>query len=114
MSRIGDWGERAYIHFYRRGLGSRRLDQWASYDGNFDTLQELMDITLELDNRYHERQKEKGSHKKRRLLSLDPNLQGLLKTHLQKGLTIRRIRRARNFKLQRESPILISSIRTIN
>ncbi|MBW0553377.1 hypothetical protein O181_093092 [Austropuccinia psidii MF-1] len=62
MSRIGDWGERAYINFYSRGLASRLLDQWDSYPGNFDTLQELMDITLELDTRYHERQKEKGSH----------------------------------------------------
>ncbi|MBW0467573.1 hypothetical protein O181_007288 [Austropuccinia psidii MF-1] len=53
MSRIGYWGERAYIHVYRRGLASRPLDQLASYPGNFDTLQELMDITLELDTRYH-------------------------------------------------------------
>ncbi|MBW0555906.1 hypothetical protein O181_095621 [Austropuccinia psidii MF-1] len=56
MSRIGDWGERAYIHVYRRGLASRLLDQLASDLGNFDSLQELMDITLELDTRYHERQ----------------------------------------------------------
>ncbi|MBW0553516.1 hypothetical protein O181_093231 [Austropuccinia psidii MF-1] len=51
MSRIGDWGERAYIHVYRRELVSRFLDQLASYPGNFDALQELMDITLELDTR---------------------------------------------------------------
>ncbi|MBW0473795.1 hypothetical protein O181_013510 [Austropuccinia psidii MF-1] len=57
MSRIGDWGERAYIHVYRRGLAARLLDQLASYPGKFDTLQDLMDITLELDIRYHERQK---------------------------------------------------------
>ncbi|MBW0553575.1 hypothetical protein O181_093290 [Austropuccinia psidii MF-1] len=62
MSRIGDWGERAYIHVYRRGLASRLLDHLASYPGNFDTPKELMDITLELDTRYHERQKEKVSH----------------------------------------------------
>ncbi|MBW0522991.1 hypothetical protein O181_062706 [Austropuccinia psidii MF-1] len=62
MSRIGDWGERAYIHVYRRGLASRNLDQLPSYPGNFNTRQELMDITLDLDTRYHERQKEKGSH----------------------------------------------------
>ncbi|MBW0519545.1 hypothetical protein O181_059260 [Austropuccinia psidii MF-1] len=66
MSRFGDWGERAYIHVYRRGLASRLLDQLASYPGNFNTLQELMDITLELDNRYHERQKEKGSHQEKK------------------------------------------------
>ncbi|MBW0493061.1 hypothetical protein O181_032776 [Austropuccinia psidii MF-1] len=53
MSRIGDWGERAYINVYKRGLASRLLNQLASYPGNFDTLQELMDITLELDTRYH-------------------------------------------------------------
>ncbi|MBW0490617.1 hypothetical protein O181_030332 [Austropuccinia psidii MF-1] len=49
MSRIGDWGERAYIHVYRRGLASRLLEQLASHPGNFDSLQELMDITFELD-----------------------------------------------------------------
>ncbi|MBW0589397.1 hypothetical protein O181_129112 [Austropuccinia psidii MF-1] len=38
----------------------------ASYTGNFDTLQELMDITLELDTRYHGRQKEKGSHQEKK------------------------------------------------
>ncbi|MBW0470592.1 hypothetical protein O181_010307 [Austropuccinia psidii MF-1] len=66
MSRIGVWKERAYIHVYRRALESRILDQFASYPGNFDTLQELMDITLELDTRYHERQKEKGSHQEKK------------------------------------------------
>ncbi|MBW0492040.1 hypothetical protein O181_031755 [Austropuccinia psidii MF-1] len=66
ISRIGDWGERAYIHVYRRGLASRPLDQLASYPGIFGTLQELMDINLELDTRYHERQKEKGSHQEKK------------------------------------------------
>ncbi|MBW0480682.1 hypothetical protein O181_020397 [Austropuccinia psidii MF-1] len=66
MSRIGDWGEREYIHVYRRGSASRLLDQLASHPGNFDTLQELMDITLELDTRYHERQKENGGNKKKK------------------------------------------------
>ncbi|MBW0543866.1 hypothetical protein O181_083581 [Austropuccinia psidii MF-1] len=66
MSRIGDWGERAYIHVYRRGLASRTLDQLASYAVNFDTLQEMMEITLQLDTRYHERQKEKGSHQEKK------------------------------------------------
>ncbi|MBW0491573.1 hypothetical protein O181_031288 [Austropuccinia psidii MF-1] len=42
-------------------LRMRESGHLASYPGNFDTLQELMDITLELDTRYHERQKEKGS-----------------------------------------------------
>ncbi|MBW0530589.1 hypothetical protein O181_070304 [Austropuccinia psidii MF-1] len=66
MSRIGDWGERAYIHVYRSGLASRLLDQLASHPGSFDSLQELMDITLELDTRYHEIQKEKCSHQEKK------------------------------------------------
>ncbi|MBW0533877.1 hypothetical protein O181_073592 [Austropuccinia psidii MF-1] len=66
MSRIGDWGETAYIHVYRRGLASRLLDQLAAYTGNFDTLQELMEIALELDIRYHERQKEKSSYQEKK------------------------------------------------
>ncbi|MBW0575015.1 hypothetical protein O181_114730 [Austropuccinia psidii MF-1] len=66
MSRIGDWGERAYINFYRRGLASRPLDQLGAYPGNFVTLQELMDVSLELDTRYHERQKEKGSYQEKK------------------------------------------------
>ncbi|MBW0583839.1 hypothetical protein O181_123554 [Austropuccinia psidii MF-1] len=66
MSRIGDWGEREYIHVYRRGSASRFLDQLTSHPGNFDTLQELMDITLELYTRYHERQKENGGNKEKK------------------------------------------------
>ncbi|MBW0497726.1 hypothetical protein O181_037441 [Austropuccinia psidii MF-1] len=62
MSAIRDWGERAYIHVFRRGFESRLLDKLAPYPGKFDTPQELMEITLGLDTRYHERQKEKGSH----------------------------------------------------
>ncbi|MBW0552174.1 hypothetical protein O181_091889 [Austropuccinia psidii MF-1] len=61
ISRIGDCGESEYIFVYRRGLASRLLDQFASHLGTFYTLQELMDTTLELDTRYHERQKEKCS-----------------------------------------------------
>ncbi|MBW0462988.1 hypothetical protein O181_002703 [Austropuccinia psidii MF-1] len=117
MSRIGDWGERAYIHVYRRGLASRLLDQLASHPGSFDTLQELMDVTLELDTRYHERQKEKRKGLQSReeaFLSMDPINLGLLQAYLQRGLTKRRKRRARSFILQRTSLMLLSSIRKIN
>ncbi|MBW0539993.1 hypothetical protein O181_079708 [Austropuccinia psidii MF-1] len=38
----------------------------ASYPGSFDTFKELMEITLELDTRYNERQKEKGSHQEKK------------------------------------------------
>ncbi|MBW0471140.1 hypothetical protein O181_010855 [Austropuccinia psidii MF-1] len=66
MSRAGDWGERAYIHVYKSELASRDLGQLASHHGTFDSLPELMDINLELDTRYHDRQKEKGSHQKKK------------------------------------------------
>ncbi|MBW0501510.1 hypothetical protein O181_041225 [Austropuccinia psidii MF-1] len=55
VSRIGDWGERALIYHFRRGLACRILDQLASHPSSIDSLQDLMDITLELDTRYHER-----------------------------------------------------------
>ncbi|MBW0463258.1 hypothetical protein O181_002973 [Austropuccinia psidii MF-1] len=50
MSRIGDWGERAYIHFYGRGLAKRLLEKLASHPGTFDTLPELMDVTFHKDS----------------------------------------------------------------
>ncbi|MBW0495072.1 hypothetical protein O181_034787 [Austropuccinia psidii MF-1] len=56
--RIGDWGERALIHHFRKVFPSRILDQFASHPSRIDSLQDLMDITLELDTRYHQRQKE--------------------------------------------------------
>ncbi|MBW0519228.1 hypothetical protein O181_058943 [Austropuccinia psidii MF-1] len=56
VSRIGDCGERALIYHFRRGLASRILDQLASHPSNIDSLQDLVDITLEPDTRYHERQ----------------------------------------------------------
>ncbi|MBW0462254.1 hypothetical protein O181_001969 [Austropuccinia psidii MF-1] len=57
---MGDWGERAYINVYRGGLKPRLLDQFDSHPGKFGSHQELMDITWDLDTRYHERQKEKS------------------------------------------------------
>ncbi|MBW0569145.1 hypothetical protein O181_108860 [Austropuccinia psidii MF-1] len=66
FSRIGDWGERALIHHFRKGLSSRILDQLASHSSRIDSLQDLMDVTLELDTRYHERKKEKGHHQEKK------------------------------------------------
>ncbi|MBW0542680.1 hypothetical protein O181_082395 [Austropuccinia psidii MF-1] len=62
VSRIGYWGERALIHHFRKGLPSRIFDQLASHASRFDSLQDLIDITLDLDTRYHERQNEKSHH----------------------------------------------------
>ncbi|MBW0495727.1 hypothetical protein O181_035442 [Austropuccinia psidii MF-1] len=65
VSRIGDWGERAVIHNFRKGLLSRILDQLASHPSRIDTLQDLMKITLKLYTRYHERKKEKSHHQEK-------------------------------------------------
>ncbi|MBW0561713.1 hypothetical protein O181_101428 [Austropuccinia psidii MF-1] len=65
VSRIGDWGERALIHHFRKGLPSRILDQLASHPSRIDSLQDLMDVTLELDTRYHETQDEKSHHQEK-------------------------------------------------
>ncbi|MBW0570614.1 hypothetical protein O181_110329 [Austropuccinia psidii MF-1] len=51
VSRIGYWGEKALIHHFRKGLPSRILDQVASHPSRIDSLQDLMDISLELDTR---------------------------------------------------------------
>ncbi|MBW0539773.1 hypothetical protein O181_079488 [Austropuccinia psidii MF-1] len=57
VSGIGDWGERALIYHLSRGL--------ASNPSSIDYLQDLMDISLALDTRYHERQKEKNHHQEK-------------------------------------------------
>ncbi|MBW0460520.1 hypothetical protein O181_000235 [Austropuccinia psidii MF-1] len=57
VSIIGDWSERALIHHFRKGLPSRILDQLASHPSRVDSLQDLMDVTLELYTKYHERKK---------------------------------------------------------
>ncbi|MBW0473681.1 hypothetical protein O181_013396 [Austropuccinia psidii MF-1] len=67
VSRIGDWGERALVHHFRKGLDSRILDQLATHPSRIDSLQDLMDVTLELDTRYHERERRRIIIKKRRM-----------------------------------------------
>ncbi|MBW0527860.1 hypothetical protein O181_067575 [Austropuccinia psidii MF-1] len=58
--RAGKWIE-PYLLNISNEDPSYLFNNWS-----FDTLQELIDITLELDTRYHERQKEKGSHQEKK------------------------------------------------
>ncbi|KAI9605280.1 hypothetical protein H4Q26_003262 [Puccinia striiformis f. sp. tritici PST-130] len=51
-------GETAHSHF-RKGLPTRVLDLLAQNTEVFDTLSELIEATLKIDTRHHERQKEK-------------------------------------------------------
>ncbi|MBW0555410.1 hypothetical protein O181_095125, partial [Austropuccinia psidii MF-1] len=66
VPRIGDWGERALIHHFRKGFPSRILDQLASNPSIIDSLQDLMDMTLDLETRYHGRQNEKSNHQEKK------------------------------------------------
>ncbi|MBW0584812.1 hypothetical protein O181_124527 [Austropuccinia psidii MF-1] len=66
VPRIRDRGERHLIHHFRKGMPSRSLDQLASHPSRIDSLQDLMDIPLELDTRYHERQKEKSHNQEKK------------------------------------------------
>ncbi|MBW0568204.1 hypothetical protein O181_107919 [Austropuccinia psidii MF-1] len=66
VSRIEDWGERALIHHFRKGLPPMILDKLASHPSRIDSLQDMMDITLELDTRYHERQNKKSNHQEKK------------------------------------------------
>ncbi|MBW0495149.1 hypothetical protein O181_034864 [Austropuccinia psidii MF-1] len=114
MSRIGDWGERAYIHVYRRGLASRLLDQLASHPVTVDSIQELMDITLQLDTRYHERQKEKGSHQEKKPPISGSNFSKPPQSSSSKKPYHKKNKKGKNFQVSKDKPLLLSSIRTIN
>ncbi|MBW0589861.1 hypothetical protein O181_129576 [Austropuccinia psidii MF-1] len=87
VSRIGDWGERALIHHFRKGLSSRILDQLASHPSKIDSLQDLMDIRLELDTRYHERKRRRIIIKRR---ILKPQSKTLLIIKILQAQVIRR------------------------
>ncbi|MBW0505865.1 hypothetical protein O181_045580 [Austropuccinia psidii MF-1] len=77
MSRIGDRGKGP-----SRGLASRLLNQLASHPRDFDILQEIMDITLEFNTRYHERKKEKGINQEKKPPIIGSNPSKPPKVHL--------------------------------
>ncbi|MBW0556204.1 hypothetical protein O181_095919 [Austropuccinia psidii MF-1] len=102
MSRIGDWGETAYIHSYRRLLASRSLDQLASHPGTFDNLQELMGLTLELHTRYHERHKEKGGNKEKKPPVTGSNFLGPPKDSSSKKTHHKNNKKGKKFQFSKE------------
>ncbi|MBW0556293.1 hypothetical protein O181_096008 [Austropuccinia psidii MF-1] len=73
VSRIRDWGEIPLTHHFRKGLASSILDQLDSHPSRIYSLQDLMDITLELDTRYHERQNDKSHHQQKKPEALKSN-----------------------------------------
>ncbi|MBW0482583.1 hypothetical protein O181_022298 [Austropuccinia psidii MF-1] len=62
VTRIGNWGKSGLINHFRKGFPSRILDWLASCPSIIDSLQDLMDITLNIDSREHEKEKEKSHH----------------------------------------------------
>lgn len=79
-TKISDWGERALMYHFRKGLPSRLLDQLAVHQAPLDSLQDLMSATLDYDTRFHERTKEKkfttstpstSTHVKEKMHSID-------------------------------------------
>ncbi|MBW0542411.1 hypothetical protein O181_082126 [Austropuccinia psidii MF-1] len=99
MSRVGDRRERAYINVYRRGLASTLFNQLASHPGNFDSPQELMDITLELDTRYRERKKEKGSHQEKK-----PPISGCISSKPPQSSSSKKPYNRKNFQVSKYKP----------
>ncbi|MBW0543010.1 hypothetical protein O181_082725 [Austropuccinia psidii MF-1] len=104
MSRIANWGERAYINVYRRGLASRLLDQLALHPGTFDTLQELMDVTLELDTRYHERQKENGGNQEKKPPSTGSNQSRPPQSSSSKRTHQKKNKKGKKFQSSKDKP----------
>ncbi|MBW0486607.1 hypothetical protein O181_026322 [Austropuccinia psidii MF-1] len=60
VSRTGDYSGRALVHHFRTEFPSRILDQLAYHPSRNYSLQDSMEIPLELDTRYHQRKKEKS------------------------------------------------------
>ncbi|MBW0571741.1 hypothetical protein O181_111456 [Austropuccinia psidii MF-1] len=81
MSRIGDWGK-----------------------GPIFILQELMDITLELDTRYHERQKEKGSHQEKKPPISGSNSSKLPQSSSSKKPYHRKNKKGNNLNVSKDKP----------
>ncbi|MBW0502202.1 hypothetical protein O181_041917 [Austropuccinia psidii MF-1] len=104
MSRIEDWGEREYIHAYRQGLKSRLLDHLASHPGTFDTLHELMEITLELDTRYHERQKEQGGNQEKKPPFTVSNFSRPPQDSSSKRPYLKKNRKGKKFQVSKDKP----------
>ncbi|KAI9605414.1 hypothetical protein KEM48_002199 [Puccinia striiformis f. sp. tritici PST-130] len=59
QSCLPGWGDRPLMFHFRKGLPTRVLDLLAQNTEVFDTLSELIEATLKIDTRHHERQKEK-------------------------------------------------------
>ncbi|MBW0552727.1 hypothetical protein O181_092442 [Austropuccinia psidii MF-1] len=104
MSKIGDLGERNYTYLYQRCLASILLDQLASQHSNFDSLQELMDINLEVVTSYHERKREKGSLKEKKPPANGSNCPRPPQDSSFKRLHHKKDKQEKNFPVSKDKP----------
>ncbi|MBW0582186.1 hypothetical protein O181_121901 [Austropuccinia psidii MF-1] len=80
------------------------LDQFPSHPEKFNILQELMEITLELDTRNHERQKEKGSHQDKKPHFTGSNPSRHPPDPYSKRPHHKKIRKGKNFQVSKDMP----------
>ena len=59
QAHLPDWNDQTFFWFFRRGLPSRILDKLSRHPKELDTLQDLLDASLKIDVRFHERRREK-------------------------------------------------------
>ncbi|MBW0493806.1 hypothetical protein O181_033521 [Austropuccinia psidii MF-1] len=76
----------------------------ASHPENFDRLQELMDITLELDTRYNEKKKEKGSHQEKKTQIIGSNPSKYPQGSSSQRRYHRKNKKEKNFKVSKDKP----------
>ncbi|MBW0582652.1 hypothetical protein O181_122367, partial [Austropuccinia psidii MF-1] len=78
--KIGDWGERAIINHFAKEVASRILNQLDSNPSSIYSLQDSMDITLELDTRSSDKKKDLRGQRRNKphssLLNRDHRLMG--------------------------------------
>ncbi|MBW0483929.1 hypothetical protein O181_023644 [Austropuccinia psidii MF-1] len=89
----------AYINAYRRGSESRLFDLLAYHPGDFDSLQELIDIILEWDTRYHERHKKKGGNQEK-----NPPFTGFNSFRPTQYSSLKKPHHKKNFQVSKDRP----------
>ncbi|MBW0465215.1 hypothetical protein O181_004930 [Austropuccinia psidii MF-1] len=103
-SRIGYWGERALIHHFRKVLDS--------HPSRICSLQDLMDVTLELDTRYHERQKEKNNHQEKKTeasnSSSSHHQNSSIASHKKKNFRVQKRGKSHSSLLNRDHRLMVS------
>ncbi|MBW0505373.1 hypothetical protein O181_045088 [Austropuccinia psidii MF-1] len=89
---------------YRSGLETRLFEQLDSPSGKFDSLQELMEINVELDTSYHERHKETGSNQDKKRLVTGFNPSRPPQDSCFKRLHLKNSKKGQNIQASKDTP----------